>query len=70
MGISKKILLPAVRQYRHNTGGEEFVFAYEEERTEAIIHKLLTTTVFLTILGVGVGYVLGVVVGCVWVTLT
>lgn len=37
----RKLLMPAVRQYRHNFGSEELVCGYDEKETEKIVHDLL-----------------------------
>ncbi len=37
--MSKELLTPALRQYRHNNS-EGFLFAYEKEETEAVITEL------------------------------
>ena len=36
----KRLLMPALRQYRHNNS-DEFVMAYEKEETEAIVSRLV-----------------------------
>jgi hypothetical protein len=35
-------LVPALRQYRHNFGSEEFVAGYDYEETGRIVEELLT----------------------------
>ena len=35
-----KILIPAIRQYKHNDGSEGFVFAYDEKLTQQIVWDL------------------------------
>ena len=43
---SKEILMPALRQYRHNQG-EGFIPGYEYEEANEIVANLLSRIVFL-----------------------
>ncbi|GAG26440.1 unnamed protein product [marine sediment metagenome] len=35
-----KILIPAIRQYKHNDGSEGFVLAYDKSETEKVVDQL------------------------------
>ena len=35
-----KELIPAIRQYKHNDGSEDFVIAYDKEETEKVVTEL------------------------------
>jgi hypothetical protein len=39
-GKTPEILIPALRQYKHNNGSEGFVVAYDKKETESIIQSL------------------------------
>jgi len=37
---ANKLLIPAIRQYKHNNGSEGFVFAYERDSVDMIVEAL------------------------------
>jgi hypothetical protein len=39
--VSEELLLPAIRQYKHNTGEDGFIFGYDKEETQKVVHELL-----------------------------
>ncbi len=37
---TKDLLMPAIRQYRHNYGSEELLFAYDKDEVDKVVEKL------------------------------
>ena len=46
--VAENLLQRAVRQYRHNAGSEDFLFAYDKEETEKVVEFLLNLIVAIT----------------------
>lgn len=47
-----KILWPALRQYRHNNGSDDFVAAFDYEKTVEVVEQLMSGTPYKAEIGI------------------